>query len=313
MTGTETGSEMPTLAFDGVLFFPVTPFDDNETVNEQVLYSHVANGVAKGAGAVFVACGTGEFHALSLDEYETVVRVGVEATNHHVPVLAGVGGSIGQAREMVAIAERLGVDGFLVLPPYLVQGPQDGVARYVEEIAASTTLPLIAYHRGLGALTLPIVEQLCALPNLAGVKDGVGDIALMQQFVSAARRLGRTDLQFFNGLLTAEASQAAYTAIGVHHYSSSVFAMAPDIAIAFYTAHRAGDLPTQSILLDEFYTPLIGLRNTTPGFGVSLIKAGLNVSGVKVGSVRAPLSDPNSIQVAELSRLLARGRQLVTA
>ncbi|MGW9345989.1 dihydrodipicolinate synthase family protein, partial [Streptomyces albidoflavus] len=195
--------------------------------------------------------------------------------------------------------------------PYLVNGPQHGVVRYIEELAATTRLPLIAYHRGQGSLTLDAFERLCTLENLAGLKDGVGDVALAQQFVAAARRLGRGDLQFFNGLLTAEASQAAYTAIGVPLYSSAVFAMAPQVANAFYRAHRTGDADRQTVLLDEFYTPLVKLRDSTPGFGVSLIKAGLEASGVKVGGVRPPLADPTAEQRNQLSQLLSRGAELV--
>ncbi|NHI16550.1 5-dehydro-4-deoxyglucarate dehydratase [Microbacterium excoecariae] len=313
MTTTAAGDTHATLAFDGVLFFPVTPFTPAGEVDVDVLTAHVAGGVEHGAGGVFVACGTGEFHALSLGEYEQVVRAGVAAVAGRVPVIAGVGGAIGQAAEMIRIAESAGADGFLLLPPYLVNGPQDGVARYIEEIAARTSLPVIAYHRGQGALTLATVERLLALPNLAGIKDGVGDVALMQQFVAAARRRGRDDLQFFNGLLTAEASQASYTAIGVPLYSSAAFAMAPEIASRFYAAHRDGDAATQARLLDEFYTPLIRLRDTTPGFGVALIKAGLAASGVAVGGVRAPLSDPTPEQVEELAAILAHGRKLVSA
>lgn len=313
MTDLQQESARPALAFSGVLFFPVTPFTPTGEVDLDLLRRHISEGVDSGAGGVFVACGTGEFHALSLGEYRDVVAAGVAAVGGRVPVLAGVGGAIGQAKEMLEIAADSGADGVLILPPYLVKGPQEGVARYVEEIAAATTLPVIAYHRGQGALTLATVERLCTLPNLAGIKDGVGDVALMQQFVAAAHRLGRDDMQFFNGLLTAEASQAAYTAIGVPLYSSAVFAMAPEIAVAFYRAHHGGQRAEERRLLDEFYTPLVTLRDTTPGFAVSLIKAGLVASGIPVGGVRPPLMDPSTDQLATLRELLEHGRTLVSA
>jgi 5-dehydro-4-deoxyglucarate dehydratase len=296
---------------DGVLFFPVTPFDAADRVDVDVLGAHVAEGLEHGAGAAFVACGTGEFHALDIDEYARVVRAGVAAAAGRHLVIAGVGGPLGHARRCAQLATELGADGILVLPPYLVAGPPEGVAAYVEAVARATPLPLIAYHRGTAQLTEAAVERLLALPTLAGIKDGTGDVALFQRFVLAARRAGRHDVQFFNGLLTAESSQAAYRAIGVPLYSSAVFAMAPRIALAFHAASEADDLATQRHLLDGFYTPLVRLRDETPGFAVSLIKAGLRLRGVDVGSVRAPLVDPSPRQLAELERILAHGEEVV--
>ncbi|MBO0985407.1 5-dehydro-4-deoxyglucarate dehydratase [Rathayibacter sp. SD072] len=311
MTDATTEAPGGVRALDGVLFFPVTPFDEHDRVDVEALAAHVGGGVSAGAGGVFIACGTGEFHALGIDEYAETVRVGVEATGGRVPVIAGVGGPLGHARACIRAAEESGVDGLLILPPYLVRGPQEGVARYVEQLAASTSLPLIAYHRGTAAFSLRTAERLLALPTLVGIKDGVGDIALAQQFVNLAARVGREDVQFFNGLLTAEASQAAYRAIGVPLYSSAVFAMAPDIALAFYAAYRDGDVVAQRRLLDGFYTPLIQLRDTTPGFAVSLIKAGVRLGGIDVGSVRAPLVDPSPAQLSVLSGLLETAREMV--
>ncbi|WP_316294063.1 5-dehydro-4-deoxyglucarate dehydratase, partial [Clavibacter michiganensis] len=256
--------------FEGVLFFPVTPFDQADRVDVDVLAAHVSHGLDQGAGAAFVACGTGEFHALDIDEYAQAVRAGVAAAGGRHLVIAGVGGPLGHARRCAQLATELGADGILVLPPYLVAGPQEGLAAYVEAVARTTPLPLIAYHRGQAQFTEATVERLLALPTLAGIKDGAGDVALFQRFVLAARRVGRDDVQFFNGLLTAESSQAAYRAIGVPLYSSAVFAMAPRIASAFHAAYRADDLERQRFLLDEFFTPLVRLRDETPGFAVSL-------------------------------------------
>jgi 5-dehydro-4-deoxyglucarate dehydratase len=192
-----------------------------------------------------------------------------------------------------------------------VTGNQEGLVRYVEAIAAASDLPVIAYHRANAAFTVDGVRRLLEVPNLIGIKDGVGDIALMQAFVLAAQTAGRSDVLFFNGLLTAEMSQAAYSAIGVPRYSSAVFAMAPDIATAFRTALESGDEAARARLLSGFYGPLVRLRDETPGFAVSLIKAGLRLRGSRVGSVRPPLTDPTADQERRLAELLEAGRALV--
>ncbi len=300
----------PTIGFEGVLFFPVTPYGEAGKIDHDVLARHVDDGVGNDAGAVFAACGTGEFHALSGSEVEAAVGTAVSAVAGRVPVIAGAGGPLAHATRCARGAERQGADALLVLPPYLVTAPQQGLVDYVLAIAAASELPVIVYHRGAAQFTVESIRRLMAEPKVIGIKDGVGDIALAQRFVLEAQRAGRPDIQFFNGLLTAELSQAAYRAIGVPLYSSAVFAMAPGIANAFYRAYRAEDAAAQRRLLDDFYAPLVALRDETPGFAVSLIKAGLRLRGMPVGSVRAPLVDPDERQTARLDELLRIGEAL---
>ena len=302
---------MTTTFGDGVLFFPVTPFDHDDRVDEALLGELVADGLVHGAGGVFAACGTGEFHALSAEEHGVAVRASVDAAAGRIPVVAGTGGPLGHALACARGAAEAGADALLVLPPYLVTGNQEGLVRYVGAIAAASGLPVIAYHRANAAFTVDGVRRLLDVPGLVGIKDGIGDLALMQAFVLAAQAAGRDDVLFFNGLLTAEMSQAAYTAIGVPRYSSAVFAMAPEIATAFRSALESGDEASRTRLLEGFYGPLVRLRDETPGFAVSLIKAGLRLGGARVGSVRPPLTDPTAEQERRLAALLEAGRALV--
>lgn len=295
----------------GVLFFPVTPFDSGDRVEPAVLEQHLSEALRFSPGAVFPACGTGEFHALDASEYAEVVTTTVKVTAGRVPVVAGVGGPLGHARVVAREAERAGVDALLVLPPYLVGAPQEGLVAYVLAIADATALPVIVYHRGIATFSTESIERLLSDPRVIGVKDGVGDIAAAQSFTLAAARAGRDDVLFFNGLLTAELSQLAYRAIGVPLYSSASFAMAPEVASAFYSAYRDEDHAQVSTLLTHFYEPLVRLRERVPGYGVSLVKAGLRLRGLEVGPVRAPLVDPSAEHLRELERLLDAGRGLV--
>ena len=295
----------------GPLFFPVTPFDDADEPALDVLEQHLESSLAHRPGAVFIACGTGEFHALSLAEYEAVVERGVRVTAGAVPVVAATGGPLGHARSCARAAARLGADALLVMPPYLVSGSQKGLVAYVEAIAASSDLPVIVYHRGNAQFSAESIERLLGNPRVIGVKDGVGDIALAQLFVLAASRAGRPETLFFNGLLTAELSQLAFRGIGVPLYSSAAFAMAPEVATAWFRAYTDGDDATVHRLLDGFYAPLVRLRDAVPGYAVALIKAGLELGGLRVGGVRAPLVAPTPEHRAELERILAAGREFV--
>ncbi|MEV6382454.1 5-dehydro-4-deoxyglucarate dehydratase [Streptomyces sp. NPDC051773] len=302
------------MKFQGVLFFPVTPFAPDGSVDEERLAQHIEAGVAAGAGGVFVACGTGEFHALTPEEIERATRVAVATTAGRVPVLAAAGGPLPVARDQAARVERAGADGILLLPPYLVSAPQQGLVRYVREVTDATALPVVFYQRDTARLTPDTAAEIAALPGVVGLKDGIGDIERMHRVVRAVRAVpGTEDFQFFNGLPTAEMTAPAYQGIGVGLYSSAVFAFAPEIALAFHRALAEHDDTLVTTLLDEFYGPLVELRDEVPGYTVALIKAGVTLRGLDVGGVRAPLVDPTPEHVARLAKLIDHGLGVVGA
>ncbi|NUP69440.1 MAG: 5-dehydro-4-deoxyglucarate dehydratase [Nonomuraea sp.] len=302
------------MRLDGVLFFPVTPFGADGAVAGTVLAQHVSDGVAAGAGGVFAACGTGEFNALDLDDYTRVVATSVAATAGRVPVFGGAGGPLPTAVALARAAAANGADGLLLLPPYLVSAPPDGLVRYVREVAAASPLPVIIYQRGNARFSPAAVAELAGLPNVIGFKDGLGDLDLLQRIiltVQAAAPAG--EFTFFNGLPTAELTVPAYRGLGVSLYSSAVFAFAPEIALAFHKAVTGGDEVLVQRLLTGFYLPLVELRDLVPGYAVSLVKAGVRLRGLDVGGVRPPLVDPAPEHVAVLERITAKGQEIAGA
>lgn len=299
------------MQLDGVLFFPVTPFDPEGAVAESVLAEHIKHGVSAGPGAVFAACGTGEFHALEIDEFERAVAVAVEATAGRVPVFAGTGGPVGAARRFARAAKDAGADGLLLLPPYLVSNPAKGLVRYVTEVASATDLPVIVYQRNNAVFTPETAVEVASLPTVIGFKDGLGDLDQLTRIVLDVKTRVDKPFQFFNGLPTAELTVPAYRGIGVELYSSAVFCFAPEISLGFYNAVQAGDTALVQRFLVEFFKPLVELRDKVPGYAVSLVKAAVRASGLDVGGVRPPLLDPTPEHLEALDAIIAAGRKIV--
>jgi len=298
-------------AFDGVLFFPVTPFTESGEVDLELLARHVGDGVDAGPGGVFIACGTGEFHALEAAEFGRVVRTAVEVVAGRVPVYAGAGGSVTQAKVFAASAKEAGADGLLLLPPYLVEMPAAGLIAYTREVASVTDLPVIVYNRNNARYTEESAVEVAKIPAVIGFKDGTGDLDQVARIVRAVTDATDKDFLFFNGMPTAETTQQAYRAIGVPLYSSATFAFAPDLALAFYTALETGNDALANALLREFFHPLVRLRDTVPGYAVSLVKAGVALEGTPAGPVRAPLIMPTADDLAVLRRIIAAGRAVL--
>ena len=293
--------------FNGLLFFPITPFLGNGEVDLAELAAHIERGIDAGAGGVFVACGTGEFSALEPDEYAEVVRAAAETIAGRVPVFAGAGGPVRTARRFTDLAAEAGADGVLLLPPYLTEATGRGLEAYVRA-ATREDLPAIVYNRANARFDESSAVTVAALPQVVGFKDGAGDLDMMSRIVRAVRdEAGNDPFLFFNGLPTAEVTQRAYRAIGVPLYSSAAFAFAPRVALAYYDALEQDDVTTIAALERAFYHPLVRLRERGAGYAVSLIKAGVELAGFSAGSVRPPLTGVLPEHRQELARILAAG------
>ncbi|KIF73913.1 5-dehydro-4-deoxyglucarate dehydratase [Streptomyces sp. 150FB] len=297
---------------EGPLFFPVTAYGPDGSLDLDAFRAHVRGGVDAGAAAVFACCGTGEFHALTPQEFRDCVAAAVEETAGRVPVVAGAGYGTALAVQYAKLAEEAGADGLLAMPPYLIVADQEGLLRHYTELAGATSLDTIVYQRDNAVFTPRTVVQLSRVDGIIGLKDGVGDLDLMQRILSAVRtEEPDRDFLYFNGLPTAELTGLAYRGIGITLYSSAVFAFAPDIALAYYRALNSGDDRTVNQLLDGFYVPLVELRNQGRGYAVSLVKAGVRHGGLDVGEVRPPLSEPQAAHVKALVALVEQGRALL--
>lgn len=299
--------ELKKILSSGLLSFPVTDFDANGDFNAKSYAERLEWLAPYGASALFAAGGTGEFFSLTHGEYSQIIKTAVDTCRGKVPILAGAGGPTRAAIAFAQEAERQGAQGVLLLPHYLSEASQDGLVRHVEEVCKSVDLGVIVYNRAQCRLTPDSLEKLAArCPNLIGFKDGIGDIELM---VSIWRRMGDR-FSYLGGLPTAEVFASAYKALGTPVYSSAVFNFVPKLAMDFYHATVAGDTATTNRLLDQFFLPLLEIRNRKAGYAVSMIKAGCRLVGHGAGPVRAPLTDLTAEEDAMLNKLiLAQGAQ----
>lgn len=293
----------------GVLSFPLTSFREDGGLDLEAYRAYLTAQLDNAPGAVFPACGTGEFFSLDEDEYRAVVGATVEVADGRLPVVAGIGYGWAQALRFARIAEEAGADAALVLPHYLVAAPQDGLVEQLRRIASGTSLPLIAYQRGQVAFTADSLRRIAGIPTVIGLKDGHSDLDRLQRLTLAAP----DGFLFFNGASTAEIQARAYATVGVPAYSSAVHAFAPEIAHAFFAALRDGDDAGVTKLLRDFYVPLVELRDRVPGYAVSLVKAAARLRGLPVGPVRAPLTDPGPEDLAALAKVLDDGLNVVGA
>jgi 5-dehydro-4-deoxyglucarate dehydratase len=284
-----TPQELKAAVPRGMLSFPLTDFDANGEFDPAACVRRLEWLSAYPSSALFMAGGAGEFFSLTPKEFSAVIGTAVTASGR-TPVIAGCGYGTRTAIEYAQEAERLGADGLLLMPPYLVEASQEGLRAHITAICRATRLGVIIYNRAncrLAAATTARLANDC--PNLIGFKDGVGDLELL----AATRAAVGDRLLYVNGMPTAETYAAAFRAAGVVTYSSAVFNFVPRTA-------------TVDALMRDFFVPYVRLRARQPGYAVSIVKAGADIVGRGAGKVRPPLSDCTAEEIGELKALIEK-------
>jgi 5-dehydro-4-deoxyglucarate dehydratase len=291
----------------GLLSFPVTHFDAEDRFHETAYRQHCSWLLEHEVAGLFAAGGTGEFFSLKPSEVGAVVSAAVAETKGRVPVIAGCGYGTAMAVELARDVEKRGADGLLLLPPYLVNSEQQGLAAHIEKVCKAVSIGVIVYNRDNAIVTEETLAKLCdSNPNLVGFKDGVGDIETLTRI---RLRLGDR-LTYIGGMPTAETFALPYRDIGIDTYSSAIFNFMPVWALRFYGAVQAGDRATVQNHLRDFVMPYIAIRNRVKGYAVSIVKAGLRIVGKPAGHVRSPLIDLKPADLDELRALIKRAQSV---
>ena len=160
----------------------VTPFRQDETIDETALRNLVNWQIESGIDFL-VPCGTtGETPTLSHEEWRRVIEISIEVGAGRVPILAGATSNathdaVAKAKELAAIP---GVDAVLTASPYYNKPTQEGQYRHFRAIAEAIDKPIILYNvpgRTSANLEPSTVARLAAVPNIAGVKEASGNIS----------------------------------------------------------------------------------------------------------------------------------------
>ena len=104
--------------FRGVYAIPVTPFNEDLSVDWKSLRKCIAFSVESGAHGIVLPVNASEGPFLTDAERKEVLKTGIEVVNGAVPVIAGVSGaSTSVSVEFTKNAAELGADGVMAMPP----------------------------------------------------------------------------------------------------------------------------------------------------------------------------------------------------
>ena len=290
--------------FGRLLTAMVTPFDKNLEVNCTQAKKLARYLVENGSDGIVVAGTTGESPTLTRDEKLELFRAVVEEVGGQATVIAGTGNY--STRDSIALtqaAEKVGVDGVMLVCPYYNKPSQEGLYRHFKAVAESTSLPIIIYNipGRTGVNLLPsTVARLAEIENIVAIKEAGGST----DQVSDLRRLLPEDFVIYSG---DDSMTLPFLALGAKGVISVVAHLVGPRLKEMINAFAAGNVTLASKIHRELFPLMKGMFITTNPVPV---KAALNLLGWNVGGPRPPLVEASSEEKGKIQKLLEEVRLL---
>ena len=293
-------------ALAGISGILVTPFDASDKLAPARLKPIVDRAVTAGVHMLVANGNTGEFYGLTTVEAEAMVHAVAELIGGRIPLIGGVGRSIGDACALARASRAAGAQALMVhQPPDPFVAPR-GVVAYVQRIAeAGGGLPLMLYLRNDG-IGLDAIEQLTRVPGVAGVKWAC---PTPLRLAEAIRRCA-PEIVWVDGL--AEPWAPPFFAVGARGFTSGLINVWPEHSVAIHRALENGDY-TEAMRLIDIMSAFEDIRaEEQNGTNVTGVKAALQLIGEDCGPARPPSAWPlTDVQMKKMRERLGMGPQAV--
>jgi len=287
-------------ALTGISGILVTPYDSNGDVAPARLAPILDRALSAGLHMPVVNGNTGEFYALTTEEASTMVRSVAELVAGRAPLLAGIGRGVRDACALAKISAEAGATALMVhQPPDPFVAPR-GIVDYLKAIAdAASGLPMMLYLRN-DAIGTKAIAELCALPNVKGVKWATPNPLKLAEAKAACD----PSIVWVGGL--AEVWAPAFYAVGARGFTSGLINVWPERSIAIHAALEAGDFKQANELIAGMKA-FEGIRaEEMNGANVTGVKAALMALGRNCGPTRPPSAWPlTPTQQAKLDAFIA--------
>ena len=173
--------------FEGSFVALVTPFQDDESLDEAKLKELIQFQIEGGTHGI-VPCGTtGESPALSESEHDRVIDITIQTVDGRVPVIAGTGSnSTTRTLRSTKHAKAAGADAALIVTPYYNKPNQEGLYAHYMKIADTVDIPIVVYNvpgRCGTDILSPTIARLAEHPNIVALKEATGELKRASEVV----------------------------------------------------------------------------------------------------------------------------------
>lgn len=175
--------------WQGVYPAVTTQFNEDETINFETTKSMINSLIEDGVHGIIVLGTVGENCSLRADEKRQVLQAAREVVAGRVPLLSGVAETTTSlAVEFVQDAEKIGIDGFMVLPGMVYRSTEREAIHHYQHVARSTALPIMIYNNPITYgvdVSIEGMRTLALEDNIVSVKEATEDTRRISELLSA--------------------------------------------------------------------------------------------------------------------------------
>jgi 4-hydroxy-tetrahydrodipicolinate synthase len=267
----------------GVFPAITTPFKPDLTIDYQALESQLKKFIQSGCQGIVALGSLGEAPVLETQEKLEILTQAARILHGRVPLVAGISAmSTAEAVSLAKAADDAGVDGLMVLPPYVYRSDWRETEAHVSAVFRATPLSAMLYNNPVAYGTDITPEQIVQLrrehKNFHAVKESSGSLRRITQL----KHLAGDSLALFVGMDDVVVESVAAGAVG--WIAGLVNAFPNETVRLFRLAQRGPSSELDSLY--AWFLPLLRM-DTVPKF-VQMIKLVQEEVGMGSARVRPP-------------------------
>ncbi len=259
-----------------------TKFTKSDELNFTLFEKNLEAQLNAGVHGIVLGGTLGESSVLTDEEKKGLVKFTVEKINGRIPVVLNIAeGATSAALQQAAMAENLGCNGLMLLPPMRYKSDHRETVTYFKTIAASTSLPIMLYNNPVDyktEITLDMFEELVSVENIQAVKESTRDVTNVTRMIN---RFGNR----FKILCGVDTIAMEEILLGASGWVAGLVCAFPAETVAIYKLIKDGRI-AEATKIYRWFIPLLEL-DIHPKL-VQYIKLAEEKTGIGSEYVRAP-------------------------
>jgi len=268
--------------WEGVMPAVTTKFTADDQLDLETFEKNLNAQLEAGVSGIILGGTLGEASTLTREEKEVLINFTIAIVAGRVPVIINIAEQ--STKDAIAVAKRaeeIGANGLMLLPPMRYKATDYETTVYFQQIARSTSLPIMIYNNPVDykiEVTLDMFEELIKEDNIKAVKESTRDISNVTRIKN---RFGER-LKIFCGVDTLALESIVAGADG---WVAGLVAAYPEETVAIYKLLKAGNID-QALSIYRWFMPLLEL-DISPQL-VQNIKLAEVATGLGTENVRPP-------------------------